>query len=143
MFERDTRLFAKLHLQEELTATASLATWLHVHGRSVNTVAGSCDEEIVPAALDVLDVGKLEAAVFCNTSQGVISALAAFTSLTTCGFGAQGAHLGLQALHTLQMLKGLHLWEGTFTLGGMAANLSSLNIKGAPSHMFSGLAGCW
>ena len=55
----------------------------------------------------------------------------AFTSLTTRDLNAQNAHLDLSALHALRVLEDLRLWEGTFTVGGLAANIACLVLQDA------------
>ena len=79
VFQRNTRLFAYLHLKKGLThaATASLLSWLHSYGKYVHTLVSSCGSPNAELSLQaVCDVAaKLTATVVSATIHRALSVL--------------------------------------------------------------------
>ena len=135
VFQRNNGLYACLYLKAGLprAAQGSLLSWLRKHGSCVHTLASSCGTPIAGLVSRALDrrLSKLKIAEIYPASQGVVTALGAFTCLTACTLSANKARLDLKALQTLRLLTDLHLLKGTFTMAGLAASLSELILQDA------------
>ena len=142
IFNQHHKLLECLYLKGDFqhTALPSLLLWSLGHKCSIRTFIACCGSPCTEVALAFLSGAALDAVVIRNPSPCTISTLAAFASVTTVDLHFSG-DLDLTALHMLHSLKKLHLRDGVFAVGGLAAHMTYLfldhaNVTSAQSCSF-------
>ncbi len=115
----------------------SMQTYLRRHSSQFEQFWGFCDSACALEALDAMCCSKLKMAVFCETSQAVLSRLSCFSSITACElclsdrsvYSTPAPALDLAVLQGLSDLQDLRLYGTTLKNFEALKQLTSLTIS--------------